>query len=76
MNEIIRCKCTRVNVPWRRFCGVCGASLQPSCGGCGFVNAKHDRFCGGCGVAVFAAKQPQQEPSTMPIDILTDVLPS
>src|SRR4051812_34426440 len=51
MTELIRCSCTRINNPWRRFCGGCGLSLAPACA-CGFVNGKSDRFCGGCGVAM------------------------
>ena len=52
MPEIIRCACTRINDPWRRFCGGCGAMLAPACSSCGFVNSRHDRFCGGCGIHV------------------------
>jgi hypothetical protein len=50
--EIIRCACTRINDPWRRFCGGCGTMLAPACNSCGFVNSRHDRFCGGCGIHV------------------------
>lgn len=50
--ELVRCTCTRINDPWRRFCGGCGATLAPACSSCGFVNSRHDRFCGGCGIHV------------------------
>ena len=52
MPELIRCSCTRINDPWRRFCGGCGLALAPACGSCSFVNNKHDRFCGGCGTSL------------------------
>lgn len=68
MAELIRCSCTRVNDPWRRYCGGCGKQLQPSCG-CGFVNAKSDRFCGGCGSRL-AQPHPREEPTTIPLDII------
>jgi hypothetical protein len=50
VHDLIRCRCSRVNDPWRRFCGGCGSALQPGCASCGFVNNRHDRFCGGCGL--------------------------
>lgn len=52
MPELIRCSCSRINDPWRRFCGGCGHSLAPSCHTCGFVNSRNDRFCGGCGTNI------------------------
>jgi len=52
VHELIRCRCTRINDPWRRFCGGCGSALEPCCDRCGFVNARTDRFCGGCGAVV------------------------
>lgn len=73
MADIVRCSCTRINDPWRRFCGGCGKGLAPACR-CGFVNAKHDRFCGGCGSAVMNVA-PMVKPviapqsGTIPIDI-------
>jgi hypothetical protein len=56
VHDLIRCRCSRVNDPWRRFCGGCGSSLQPCCASCGFVNARHDRFCGGCGLDMTKAE--------------------
>ena len=44
------------NVPHRRYCRACGASLGTvPCRLCGFSNAADDRFCGGCGQEVVAA---------------------
>lgn len=70
MADIVRCSCTRINDPWRRFCGACGSALAPACR-CGFVNAKHDRFCGGCGSAMMKFKTAVVAPSsgTIPIDV-------
>lgn len=65
--ELTRCACTRINDPWRRFCGGCGKRLQPSCR-CGFVNAPSDMFCGGCGVRIAPARR--EEPTTIPLDIV------
>lgn len=67
--DFIRCACTRVNDPWRHFCGGCGRKLGPSCG-CGFVNCKSDAFCGGCGKGVSRAVRATEEPVTMPIEII------
>jgi hypothetical protein len=70
--DFIRCACTRINDPWRHFCGGCGRKLGPSCG-CGFVNAKSDHFCGGCGTSVSQAPRAVKrtdEPTTMPIEII------
>lgn len=52
MHDLVRCTCTRINDPWRKFCGGCGKALAPHCDQCGFVNARTDRFCGGCGSKV------------------------
>lgn len=49
MPDLIRCQCTRINDPWRRFCGGCGSQLAHACADCGFTNSRNDRFCGGCG---------------------------
>ena len=69
--DFIRCGCTRMNDPWRKFCGGCGRKLGPGCG-CGFVNAKSDHFCGGCGVNVLPSRPARatDEPTTIPIDII------
>lgn len=48
VTQSIRCLCSRLNDPWRRFCGDCGDILQPGCR-CGFANSRNDRYCGGCG---------------------------
>lgn len=50
MSEQIRCSCSRLNDPWRRYCGGCGTALGTGCL-CGFPNSDTDRFCGGCGVS-------------------------
>jgi hypothetical protein len=71
MLELVRCSCTRVNNPWRRFCGGCGKALAPACGACKFVNGRGDRFCGGCGKTLVLQK-PEQ--STMPIEVLDDMI--
>jgi hypothetical protein len=49
VGEQIRCACSRLNDPWRRYCGGCGTALGTGCL-CGFPNGDTDRFCGGCGV--------------------------
>lgn len=49
VNEQIQCACSRLNDPWRRYCGGCGTALGTGCL-CGFPNSDTDRFCGGCGV--------------------------
>lgn len=74
--ELIRCACTRINDPWRRFCGGCGRHLEPACG-CGFVNAKSDAYCGGCGERTSHPSRTvtSSNPTTIPIDIL-DVISS
>jgi hypothetical protein len=59
--EFVRCSCTRINDPWRRFCGGCGSRLAPACG-CGFVNGRHDRYCGGCGSKVGRLDWPTSPP--------------
>ena len=61
MPEFVRCSCTRINNPWRRFCGGCGSRLAPACG-CGFVNSQHDRYCGGCGSRVAQLSWPTTPP--------------
>lgn len=66
--DFIRCACTRLNDPWRHFCGGCGRKLAPSCT-CGFVNAKSDAFCGGCGSPVCRDTR-TDEPTTIPLDII------
>lgn len=66
--DFVRCACTRMNDPWRRYCGGCGRKLEPGCG-CGFVNARSDRFCGGCG-SLTATHAVSEEPTTIPIDII------
>ena len=63
-----RCKCTRLNDPWRRFCGGCGHKLEPGCA-CGFVNCLSDRYCGGCGTTVSQTRR-TDEPSTIPIEMI------
>lgn len=68
MKEFTRCTCTRMNDPWRRFCGGCGRKLEPGCG-CGFVNAKSDQFCGGCGTSVARPNRNTDE-TTIPIDVV------
>ena len=35
-----------------KFCGECGASLQPICSSCGFKNPPGFKFCGECGVSL------------------------
>jgi hypothetical protein len=65
--EFIRCACTRMNDPWRHYCGGCGRKLQPACS-CGFVNARSDAFCGGCGDPVHVTATTEQ--TTIPIEIL------
>lgn len=67
--DIIRCACTRMNDPWRRFCGGCGRKLEPGCRSCGFINAKADHFCGGCGTTVSQVRR-TDEPSTIPIELI------
>jgi hypothetical protein len=49
VHDLLRCRCSRINDPWRRFCGGCGSALAPCCTECGFVNGRSDRYCGGCG---------------------------
>jgi protein-L-isoaspartate O-methyltransferase len=66
--ELTRCACTRINDPWRRFCGGCGKHLQPSCR-CGFVNSPNDLFCGGCGDRVALASRAKNEQVTIPLEI-------
>lgn len=70
--DFTRCACSRINDPWRKFCGGCGRKLEPGCGGCGFVNARSDHFCGGCGDKVLVSRvvRATDEPSTIPIDII------
>jgi hypothetical protein len=66
VTDLVRCSCTRINDPWRRFCGGCGAQLAPACR-CGFVNGRHDKFCGGCGHLVSRLDFPQSaSPFSMP----------
>lgn len=71
--DFVRCSCTRMNDPWRRFCGGCGKKLEPGCG-CGFVNAKSDHYCGGCGVSLLPAPprrtNASDDSTTIPIEIL------
>lgn len=68
--DFVRCACTRINDPWRRFCGGCGRHLEPGCK-CGFVNAKSDTFCGGCGVCVKPrTKADSADSITTPIEII------
>ena len=73
--DFVRCACTRMNDPWRRFCGGCGRKLEPGCA-CGFVNAKSDHYCGGCGTHVSHAPRAVKrtdEPTTIPLDIIEPV---
>jgi len=44
--------CARPNKPDRRFCGGCGANLEPVCRACAFANDADDKFCGGCGATL------------------------
>lgn len=46
--------CARPNKADRRFCGGCGANLEPVCRACAFANDAGDKFCGGCGVGLRA----------------------
>ena len=75
MAEFIRCSCTRVNDPWRRFCGACGVALAPACTSCKFVNGKFDRFCGGCGASLGRANvlEPPPTDRTIPLDVIEEV---
>jgi hypothetical protein len=74
--EFVRCSCTRINDPWRRFCGGCGARLAPACG-CGFVNTRHDRYCGGCGSKVARLDWPSAPPpSFFTPDTVRDTKPT
>jgi len=73
--------CRHDNDPWRKHCGGCGSHLPGGCTACGVVNGPTDRFCGGCAKAVRRAgprpkaKVKEKVEHTMPIDVLTDVLP-
>jgi double zinc ribbon protein len=63
------------NVPHRRYCRACGASLGTvPCRSCGFTNTGNDRFCGGCGqeVAAAPAGPASETEASGPID--TDLL--
>lgn len=61
----LRCTCTRLNDPWRRYCGACGADLQPGCRCCGFPNTMYDQFCGGCGEKLYLSKSTLNPPTQL-----------
>jgi len=71
MSEFLRCNCTRLNHPWRQFCGGCGSRLPSSCTACGFANSKNDSFCGGCGIKIEISTR---NDNTIPLDILDDAI--
>lgn len=81
MATSIRCpSCRHDNDPWRKHCGGCGSGLPGGCASCGAVNSATDRFCGGCAhpirrAATRVIKEAKTTDTTMPIDVLTDLLP-
>lgn len=77
MASSITCRsCRHDNDPWRKHCGGCGSGLPGACASCGAVNGPADKFCGGCAKRLRGAPS-KKEPidGTIPIDVLTDVLP-
>ncbi|MBL0220938.1 MAG: zinc ribbon domain-containing protein [Myxococcales bacterium] len=78
MASSIRCpSCRHDNDSWRKHCGGCGSGLPGGCVTCGAVNSPTDRFCGGCARALrrTAREVKPANDSTMPIDVLTDLIP-
>jgi len=77
MASPISCRsCHHDNDPWRKHCGGCGSGLPGACAGCGAVNGPTDKFCGGCAKRLRAQTKVQKPvDTTMPIDVLTDVVP-
>jgi type IV pilus assembly protein PilM len=41
--------CAAANLPQRKFCAKCGASLWETCFQCGSISAAGETYCGGCG---------------------------
>ena len=78
MASTIMCPtCHHDNDPWRKHCGGCGSGLPGGCPTCGAVNRPSDRFCGSCARSIrrAATRHPDPAERTMPLDVLTDLLP-
>ena len=55
-------QCHAENRKVRRFCAVCGASLNIDCPSCGFSNQPSEKFCGSCGIQLAeAASAPESK---------------
>jgi uncharacterized membrane protein YhhN len=57
-SDVVCAACNTPNPSTSRFCGACGASLQPTvCSQCGEPNPPGSEFCGECGASLLAGEQ-------------------